>query len=350
MCPDPGAETRSVPQGGGVVFRIDGGEIRVLLIRDRDAKHWIFPKGHLEYGETAAEAAVREVEEEAGVRGVLVGPLEALDFQSAAEKVQAHYFLIAAGAEREGEEGREKRWLGPREAMETVSFPDARDMLRRAVPAMERFGLDAERAGADDAAFRDYLLAEHEHIGESFLRNEEDGERRVTFLITLAGGIAAALGFLLDKNEVPRPEDRHPALLVSLGLLAVLGYFTLVRIAHRNVSADLFKAGLNRIRRYFVRSRGDLRLYFLPLDPYDDAPREAPDFLSAGKGGWLQTVVLVEAILLGGLAAVSLGAPTWNENIVIGGLVAAVAWIVLLAVGHEHYKREMRRRRKRRPL
>jgi hypothetical protein len=193
-------------------------------------------------------------------------------------------------------------------------------------------------------------LAEHEQISEAFLRNEEDGERRATFLITLAGGVAAALGFLLGDKGAHPPEERHPAVIASLALLAALGYLTLVRIAHRNASADVFKAGLNRIRRYFVRSRGDLRLHFLPFDPYADAPREAPVSWAVGKGGWLQTVVLVEAILLGALAAVSLGASSWTKNILVGALVAAVAWVALLAIGHGHYESEMAKRRDRRPL
>ncbi len=49
---------------GGVVFRADG---PVLLLRHREGT-WVFPKGHVDPGENALEAAIREVEEEAGVR------------------------------------------------------------------------------------------------------------------------------------------------------------------------------------------------------------------------------------------------------------------------------------------
>ena len=49
---------------GGVVFDARG---RVLLLRHA-AGAWVFPKGHLEPGETELQAALREVEEEAGVR------------------------------------------------------------------------------------------------------------------------------------------------------------------------------------------------------------------------------------------------------------------------------------------
>ncbi len=49
---------------GGVVFRPDGS---VLLLRHLEGT-WVFPKGHIDPGEDALSAAVREVEEEAGVQ------------------------------------------------------------------------------------------------------------------------------------------------------------------------------------------------------------------------------------------------------------------------------------------
>lgn len=62
---------------GGVVIREERGRRSVLLIADR----WGFmapPKGHLETGETSEEAAVREVQEETGVRAIVkleLGPM-----------------------------------------------------------------------------------------------------------------------------------------------------------------------------------------------------------------------------------------------------------------------------------
>lgn len=63
---DDGArEARPGVEGaGGVVFDPHG---RVLLIR-HESGAWVFPKGHLDEGEDHLQAAVREVEEEAGVQ------------------------------------------------------------------------------------------------------------------------------------------------------------------------------------------------------------------------------------------------------------------------------------------
>ncbi len=59
-----------VTGAGGVVFDPEG---RVLLLRHRSGS-WVFPKGHIEAGEGPLDAALREVEEEAGVEAECVDP------------------------------------------------------------------------------------------------------------------------------------------------------------------------------------------------------------------------------------------------------------------------------------
>jgi predicted NUDIX family NTP pyrophosphohydrolase len=60
---------------GILLFRQQDGETQVLLIkpggpfwRNKDAGAWMIPKGAIEPGEGAAEAALREFEEETGTR------------------------------------------------------------------------------------------------------------------------------------------------------------------------------------------------------------------------------------------------------------------------------------------
>ncbi len=120
-----------IAQAGGVVFRPDAGPIQVLLVRARkDPRKWVFPKGHIEPGESASVAALREVFEEAGVEGELLGPIGSpLEFVSDIELVRVQYFLIRMIAEVPSPEGREKRWLPIPDAKAQLDFRDARDLL-----------------------------------------------------------------------------------------------------------------------------------------------------------------------------------------------------------------------------
>jgi 8-oxo-dGTP pyrophosphatase MutT (NUDIX family) len=61
---------------GGVVVR-DG---QMLLIATAGGRRWQLPKGRIEPGESAEQAAVREVREETGVTGRIVAPLAGVDY------------------------------------------------------------------------------------------------------------------------------------------------------------------------------------------------------------------------------------------------------------------------------
>src|SRR5687768_10421809 len=102
-----------VRQAGGVVFRKNDGRTEFLVISTRgDRRSWIFPKGHVEAGEGDADAALREVHEEAGVTGAVVGVLEPPHrFRAAGEDFVVRYVLVCALEDGDPEEGREKRWV-----------------------------------------------------------------------------------------------------------------------------------------------------------------------------------------------------------------------------------------------
>ena len=84
-----------IRQAGSIVVRLDGKEPEVLLVTGkRNPKSWIFPKGHIEKGETAEAAALRETREEAGVLGKLIGPAGVLEYGFLGAKARVEYFLL----------------------------------------------------------------------------------------------------------------------------------------------------------------------------------------------------------------------------------------------------------------
>jgi ADP-ribose pyrophosphatase YjhB (NUDIX family) len=130
---------RPVAQAGGIAFRADPerGGVSVLLVSSKkEPGHWIFPKGHVEAGETAAQAALRETEEEAGVDGELLGPAGALEFDWRGNRYRVEYFLIRAIGDTGATDGRDKAWLPFDDAVARLSYPDTRKLLRDAHPRM----------------------------------------------------------------------------------------------------------------------------------------------------------------------------------------------------------------------
>ena len=53
---------------------------RILLISTQNGRRWQLPKGHIEEGETAEQAALREVREETGVTGRMLAPLSEVEY------------------------------------------------------------------------------------------------------------------------------------------------------------------------------------------------------------------------------------------------------------------------------
>jgi 8-oxo-dGTP pyrophosphatase MutT (NUDIX family) len=130
---------RAVPQAGGIAYRAQGSAISILLVTSKkEPAAWIFPKGHIEPGENAEQAALRETQEEAGVAGELVGPAGApLEFQSGSEFVRVEYFVIRTASEVDETDGRRKEWLPFDQALARLTYESARGLLREARALIE---------------------------------------------------------------------------------------------------------------------------------------------------------------------------------------------------------------------
>jgi 8-oxo-dGTP pyrophosphatase MutT (NUDIX family) len=65
------AHANDIPQSAVLAYCFEAGEPKVLMITSRGRGRWVLPKGRIEDGQTAKEAAVVEAYEEAGIKGEL---------------------------------------------------------------------------------------------------------------------------------------------------------------------------------------------------------------------------------------------------------------------------------------
>jgi 8-oxo-dGTP pyrophosphatase MutT (NUDIX family) len=130
---------------GGVVYRMEGGRALFLLIRD-SYKNWGFPKGHLEMDEPPELAALREVQEETGLDDLaLRGEIDTIDWYfrfrgRLIHKVCHFYLMESTSAETlpQRDEGITAcRWATMSDAMERISYANARTVLERAAAMVD---------------------------------------------------------------------------------------------------------------------------------------------------------------------------------------------------------------------
>jgi 8-oxo-dGTP pyrophosphatase MutT (NUDIX family) len=130
---------------GGVVVR---GEEVVVIVPTRRASDGTrvlaLPKGHIDPGETALQAAQREVLEETGIVAEPVRELgEARywyrrDGQTIPKSVSFYLFAYVGGnIEDHDDEVEEARWIGLSDAQRKLSHTAEREMVARAVVCLE---------------------------------------------------------------------------------------------------------------------------------------------------------------------------------------------------------------------
>jgi len=124
---------------GVIVFR-DHGDKRKYLLLHYPSGHFDFAKGHLEKGETEKQAAIRELEEETGIKQIdlLEGFIDQVVyfFKRKGELIykRVTFFL---GRTNEGDiklsdEHQGYLWLDYQAALAKITFENAREILRQA--------------------------------------------------------------------------------------------------------------------------------------------------------------------------------------------------------------------------
>jgi 8-oxo-dGTP pyrophosphatase MutT (NUDIX family) len=124
-----------VQQAGAIAYRAIDGIPEILIVRaKKNPDDLIFPKGHIEPGESPEEAAVRELREEGGIEGEVVSHAGPSEYRSNGKTIHVEYFLCSYVKTVGTDEPRSPRWCSVDEALNLLTYEDVRGLLRAAVP------------------------------------------------------------------------------------------------------------------------------------------------------------------------------------------------------------------------
>lgn len=125
-----------VRAAGGLLFRRpDGGPVEVVVVHRPQYDDWTFPKGKLDDGETEAEAAVREVEEETGLRAEPVRDLGISSYHDSRGRPKTvRYWEMrpTGGVLGPANEIDDVQWVPLEEAADLLTYGRDKELLERA--------------------------------------------------------------------------------------------------------------------------------------------------------------------------------------------------------------------------
>lgn len=136
---------KSEYSAGGIVYDQQSDGLKILVIQNSkinhpNVKHWGFPKGHLEPGETADQAALREVAEETAVTAIIESKIGDSKYvftregQRIFKRVSIFLMKYQSGElQKQVEEISEVRWVTPEEAMSQLTFSNDKKLLKQAL-------------------------------------------------------------------------------------------------------------------------------------------------------------------------------------------------------------------------
>ena len=134
---------------GCVVYRTNGGDAEVALIQPRDRVAWSLPKGLIEPGESAENAALREVREETGLHGDIIERIDTIKYSYNARwekpavrvfKIVTFYLLHSTGGDvsQHDKEVDRVEWFPLDYAVTHATYPQEREILRKAKALIQR--------------------------------------------------------------------------------------------------------------------------------------------------------------------------------------------------------------------
>jgi 8-oxo-dGTP pyrophosphatase MutT (NUDIX family) len=136
---------------GGVVYRRKGETVEIVIISVGEQSRWQLPKGLIDKGETSAEAALREVREEAGIEAEVVDLIDKVEYwyysKGSGKRIRFHkyvYFYLlkyrSGNTEDHDREVNDARWVDIDTGRTMLAFKGEKEMVSRAKGMIESLG------------------------------------------------------------------------------------------------------------------------------------------------------------------------------------------------------------------
>lgn len=135
-------ETVHQHSAGGVAYRAGEKGIEIAIIKTFEEGRWQLPKGIVDPGETAEQAALREVREEAGITCELIEPIDTIEYWFVGSydgpKKRYHkkvsFFLMnyrSGDVADHDHEVSEARWVSFDDALKMLVFKNEKDVVEK---------------------------------------------------------------------------------------------------------------------------------------------------------------------------------------------------------------------------
>ncbi len=169
---------------------------------------------------------------------------------------------------------------------------------------------------------RELMLSDLAHFGKSFWRNEEVGEKRVNFLLSLVTAIVAGLVALATSDFASKaPQEARYLASGALAGVLVVGLVTYLRVLRRNEVTDEYVDVIKYIRKRFHEASMFDEEYKLPLDAKER---------SAWRGGLSTMVAAINSLILAYLVAILIWPGTWVLAAAVFGFALGMALQAIL--------------------
>ena len=137
---DASPSPRTAVAAGGVIYRLNGSGIEIVLVARRREQLWALPKGTPEHRETIEETALREVREETGLETAIIDVLGTVRYSFTSrsghriDKTVHHFLLEPTGGsfDDHDDEFDHVDWYNIHEAQRRLTHRNQLHILERA--------------------------------------------------------------------------------------------------------------------------------------------------------------------------------------------------------------------------